>query len=1793
MSKLDIKGPYLPYNKDKEPISFYTSAEGIYFNSDLDQTLSRKVDSIKQEVITYASKYLAGSKGDSYGGCETKYAVLPKDLGGLTQLSYAKSLSESSWLDTSPTADSTYPYLWKRTRERITSADGSLKLGSPVYEFCGAVGETGVDGNGREWVFRRTAEDSEDSYTRSKTKAKLSQELTNDYTTNLSGTYQNNDHVPSGWDDDELEPTANEPLIWAASRTYNSTTRTWRSWGTPYLYNRRTLDGTQTNVIYTVMDNSTDTIIDSQWEADKAILIKSLTLKAAAGVVQNFPSKGETNYQWRDDLSGVDTMAMVYQATAYFVDEACTNIDTPVRITGENGIGSDGADMEFAYCSIDVLDPDWTQDTYQMVQTNPEQHYNNTSLAENLWVDSASNVTFSSTNCYMYGRQRLGQYTDAGHWYWKINGKKYGKGDDVDVEVNITDTASANYLTFKAHNFGWGNPYLFSRWGVDGVDGDGREQIYLRLSQTEFDWLVETMNWGEGSNGTWPQFTEKTAGTDTSANEYLPHTTINGVEREWTDDPTGVDEGNPYEYTCIRTNSVVGADSKKYYPSWDVDAHKPTVWNNFNQSVSINFYSNIGTIIVKQTIEGGTYTSINDQTTIRVRYTENSKLIPCDSLKINDVAITAENYELLSINSNIVVNIHKLNDLGWNVEFVSCKTPDVNLVITGIVNNVAIGSVTCSILKKPQDGAKGQDGKDISSVNVYYALGDTSTTQPADSAFTHDTLDDVGFTSTDAKKFLWSASKITYSDGTTQFSGYASLGQCQNFTSGEEQYAWTSNTTAPSQDSSAWQTTYPSAQQGIYIWTRTKLTWTNGKYSYTDAKLSGYIAVNGTNGTNGKDGTKVSNVNSYYVLSDSNTVMPSDDTFKNSGQDTATSLVIETNKDKYLWSGDCTTYTDKTTFWSGKYCVGQCKELTSVTEQYVTTTSNATPGTSAGWTDTYPQSLAQGTYVWSRDKIVWKNNNTTYSEAQFVAYVAKDGETPTSSYYGGSGNFTISATGPDLTFIYSSIISGDSVPDSVEFTFEGITTSGGDLTFKAADACAKKSSEYTIKFTGAPLNTSCKIESTNINVGSYTTPQTISWGVCSSVKITYKLGTVVLYTDRVQRSGGDIKHLLVQNDEGKWELYSEKDQLSAISQTANMVSSQVEATQAGNLIKDSVFATDTWKSYGSASDITSSGANTLEQSFGTVLTTTATVDPPLFISSGLTLSSYYTLSFYTKGKANIAFYNGSAALAGDVTIYKVSNTAYEYFNSVAWDTGTTTANVSTIALSEAVWYKVEFTFTAATDIRFTAGTILARPMLNTGKYAIPWVQYGGPVSSQIKQTADSITTYVKNTTASLQTQIEQSASGISLSTMKDNLKVAGIDIEATGTDKWTDGSVTVTGNKFKIQNPSKETVLSCDSTSGNLNVVGDITASSFLVSANAGTTLTTEGDWTMAITTWAKAKTLSNGTNSSISSDVTDDTPVFLVRQGASFFVLNPLSLGKGDRNNRSLQYLTPYTFIGSSTQTIKVYFDSTLEIPETDYNLEGLPGTKTNPLYVDYKHDNTNLYSNTDIILPYDSNVWNKTYCPIVSCYQPSNFSYDFFQYYIQLSPNVVDCVEGVFNLYNSGGEIDTSNLTYKYLVPQQFTYTWSSTKGIKAERTPTFSWKNSISTLTERTGILPSLAFCNLGGYQAWDGNSYSQQFSCESKSQILSYCSQGDATSFKTWVTTYLAKMFNEFMQEDNFCTSSDFTLVDNSPWIVISWSGDKFYQAEDTLIGTQALTTNDQDSDYYQLSFYNGTYYVASS
>lgn len=135
-------------------------------------------------------------------------------------------------------------------------------------------------------------------------------------------------------------------------------------------------------------------------------------------------------------------------------------------------------------------------------------------------------------------------------------------------------------------------------------------------------------------------------------------------------------------------------------------------------------------------------------------------------------------------------------------------------------------------------------------------------------------------------------------------------------------------------------------------------------------------------------GKSVKDVNTYYALNDSATSKPADSSFT---YDAISSAVISSNASKYLWSGDKITYDDNTTAITGVYMVGRCSELATVTEQYAKTTTNSAP--SSGWSETYP-SVGKGVYVWSRDKITWKNGSVTYSAAQLVAYIGNDSTVP-------------------------------------------------------------------------------------------------------------------------------------------------------------------------------------------------------------------------------------------------------------------------------------------------------------------------------------------------------------------------------------------------------------------------------------------------------------------------------------------------------------------------------------------------------------------------------------------------------------------------------------------------------------------------------------------------------------------------------------------------------------------------------------------------------------------------------
>lgn len=154
------------------------------------------------------------------------------------------------------------------------------------------------------------------------------------------------------------------------------------------------------------------------------------------------------------------------------------------------------------------------------------------------------------------------------------------------------------------------------------------------------------------------------------------------------------------------------------------------------------------------------------------------------------------------------------------------------------------------------------------------------------------------------------------------------------------------------------------------------------------ATVTGSISFSqrGEKGEKGDNGVGVKGFNTYYGLSNSKSSPPTTYNY-----DTLSETIISQNSEKYVWSADKVLYTDGTgDDFINAYCIGKCSDLTSVKEQYGTSTSAGTKPSSWGYS--YPSNPANGTYVWSRDEIVWAgNNSTTHSDAQLIGYIAVNG----------------------------------------------------------------------------------------------------------------------------------------------------------------------------------------------------------------------------------------------------------------------------------------------------------------------------------------------------------------------------------------------------------------------------------------------------------------------------------------------------------------------------------------------------------------------------------------------------------------------------------------------------------------------------------------------------------------------------------------------------------------------------------------------------------------------------------
>lgn len=149
--------------------------------------------------------------------------------------------------------------------------------------------------------------------------------------------------------------------------------------------------------------------------------------------------------------------------------------------------------------------------------------------------------------------------------------------------------------------------------------------------------------------------------------------------------------------------------------------------------------------------------------------------------------------------------------------------------------------------------AKGESGKGIKSTDVEYAISVSNVIAPVDGWQTTSPEWEAG-------KYIWSRTKIVYSDGEVKYTQAACISGGQGADGKgiksitEEYYLSSSSATTTGGE---WQTTSPAWKNGWYIWTRTKIVFTDDTSTTTNA-----ICVTGSKGA---DGTSITNCGDWQT----------------------------------------------------------------------------------------------------------------------------------------------------------------------------------------------------------------------------------------------------------------------------------------------------------------------------------------------------------------------------------------------------------------------------------------------------------------------------------------------------------------------------------------------------------------------------------------------------------------------------------------------------------------------------------------------------------------------------------------------------------------------------------------------------------------------------------------------------------------------------------------------------------------------------------------------------------------
>lgn len=279
-------------------------------------------------------------------------------------------------------------------------------------------------------------------------------------------------------------------------------------------------------------------------------------------------------------------------------------------------------------------------------------------------------------------------------------------------------------------------------------------------------------------------------------------------------------------------------------------------------------------------------------------------------------------------------------------------------------------TTSITLHRKPKDGT---DGIGITSADVVFAQSKSNTNPPADTDVWKTNVKEL----TLVDGYLWSGTKIVYSNEKTAITGKYCIGSTRDYTDIEELYYL-----SDSGDKIPTNVTFQSSftpEKGKYLWTCIRYRFKaasgaaeNSNWVYSTPTCVGYF---------GDDGVSVKSSDVVFGIG-TKTQQPT------SWITNFSDLVLE--QGKYVWTCTKTILTSSSTpIYTGAYCLGECYDFAQVEELYALSDSSTNPPSVENFASSYK--VVKGKYLWSCVKVTYSGGSIDYLNIRCVNYFPTDG----------------------------------------------------------------------------------------------------------------------------------------------------------------------------------------------------------------------------------------------------------------------------------------------------------------------------------------------------------------------------------------------------------------------------------------------------------------------------------------------------------------------------------------------------------------------------------------------------------------------------------------------------------------------------------------------------------------------------------------------------------------------------------------------------------------------------------